>query len=61
MCEWVGMCVSGWVCVRVGRYVCAWVGMCLSGWVYMRVGRYAFEWLGRLHMCTGPNYIIKKY
>ena len=29
------MCVSGWVCVRVGGYVCEWMGMCVSGWVWV--------------------------
>ena len=33
MCEWVGMHVSGWVCVGVGGYVWECVGMCVSGWV----------------------------
>ena len=35
MCECVGMCVSGWVCVGVDGYVCEWMGMCVSGWVWV--------------------------
>ena len=33
MCEWVGMCGSGWVCVGVDGYdsMCDWVGICVSG------------------------------
>ena len=31
MCEWVGMCVSGWVCVGVDGYD----SMCVTGWVYV--------------------------
>jgi len=38
LCLDVGVCLGGWVCVRVGGCVLGWVGGCMGGWVGVGVG-----------------------